>query len=272
MCAGKWPKHLEAATARVTGASKTRQPWLKETLGTKDEKRARVLAKPVMMKFDRIIAQAEALAAEHPMRTELTEGEIKQISDYFYALQLRDDEELRAEGIGDDPLYDNIRKQLSEAGIELESSFSIEKVGSGLSDRMMHKIDEGTSIVLPALKEALARGNVEFIRYELNEILQLFRINLDQSRSGALISTRTHHAFSAEKARGVTLGNPRLRVARKGAVDAVKAETDRYAANVPADHTRGLEGGRPTLREQAGSLSGQSGHRTGTQDPRLSRE
>ena len=34
-------------------------------------------------------------------------------------------------------------------------------------------------LVLPAAKEALARGNINFIRYELNELLQLFRINLD---------------------------------------------------------------------------------------------
>jgi integrase len=165
----------------VTGAPKERQPWLKQSLRTKDEKRARVLSKPVMIGFDRIIAEAEALVAERPVRTELTEAEIKQISDYFYALQLHEDEELRADGVGDDPLFASIHQQLSEAGVEFESPFSIEKIGSGLSDRMMHKINEGTSIVLPALKEALARGNVEFIRYELNEILQLFRINLDQN-------------------------------------------------------------------------------------------
>lgn len=41
----------------------------------------------------------------------------------------------------------------------------------------MHKIDEGSTIVLPALKAALARGNVDFIRYELNEVLQLLRID-----------------------------------------------------------------------------------------------
>ena len=44
---------------------------------------------------------------------------------------------------------------------------------------MMHKIEEDVSVVLPAAQEALARGNVNFIRYELNELLQLFRINLD---------------------------------------------------------------------------------------------
>jgi integrase len=175
----KVPKVLEEATARVTGVSKERVSWLKETLGTKDEKRARLLAKPVMMKFDRILAQAEALLAEHPVRTSLTDAEIKQISDYLYASELCGDEELRAEGIGDDPLFASIHKQLSEAGVEFETPFSVQKNGSGLSDRMMHKIEESVSIVLPAVKEALARGNVEFIRYELNELLQLFRINLD---------------------------------------------------------------------------------------------
>ena len=43
----------------------------------------------------------------------------------------------------------------------------------------MHKVEEDASVVLFAAKEALARGNINFIRYELNELLQLFRINLD---------------------------------------------------------------------------------------------
>jgi hypothetical protein len=84
----KVPKRLEAAVARVQDASKARQPWLKRSLRTKDEKRARVLAKPVMMEFDRIVAKAEALLVQHPVRTQLTEAEIKRIADYFYADQL----------------------------------------------------------------------------------------------------------------------------------------------------------------------------------------
>ena len=177
----KVPRQLEEAVARVQDASKSRQPWLKRSLRTKDEKRAKVLAKPVMMEFDRVLAQAEALLIEHPVRTSLADSEIKQISDYFFALQLHGDEELRTEGVGDDPLFADVHRQLTEAGVDFKSPFSVEKLGSGLSDRMMHKISEGTSIVLPALKEALARGNVEFIRFEVNEMLQVFRINLDQS-------------------------------------------------------------------------------------------
>jgi Domain of unknown function (DUF6538) len=175
----KVPKALEEATATVMGVSKTRVSWLKETLGTKDEKQAKIRAKPVMMKFDGILAKAEALLVEHPVRTELTEAEIKQISDYCYASELWGDEDLRTEGIGDDPLFASIHQQLSEAGVEFGSPFSVEKNGCGVSDRMMHKVEESTSIVLPAVKAALARGNVDFIRYDLNELLQVFRINLD---------------------------------------------------------------------------------------------
>ena len=74
-------KHLEEAVATVLGASKSRQLWLKRSLRTKDEKRAKVLAKPVMMEFDRVIADAEALLVQHPLRTSLTETEIKQETD-----------------------------------------------------------------------------------------------------------------------------------------------------------------------------------------------
>ena len=49
-------------------------------------------------------------------------------------------------------------------------------------------------------------------------ILHLFAALAEKERS--LISTRTRQALSAAKARGVTLGNPRLHVARKSAVDA----------------------------------------------------
>jgi hypothetical protein len=84
-----------------------------------------------MMEFDHIIADAEALLAERPLRTSLTEAEIKQISDYFYASELWGDEDLRTEGIGDDPLFASIHQELSEAGVEFGSPFSVEKSGSG---------------------------------------------------------------------------------------------------------------------------------------------
>jgi hypothetical protein len=89
------------------------------------------------------------------------------------------DEELREEGIGSDPLFANIHRQLTEAGIEFDSPFQVEQPRSGLSARMMHKIEENVAIVLPVAKQALARGNIDFIRYECDELLKVFRINLD---------------------------------------------------------------------------------------------
>ena len=75
-----------------------------------------------MMKFDRVLAQAEALLVEHPLRTSLSEKEIRQIADYFYAHELGADEELREEGLGSDPLFLDIHRQLTEAGVEMTTS------------------------------------------------------------------------------------------------------------------------------------------------------
>jgi DNA invertase Pin-like site-specific DNA recombinase len=84
-------------------------------------------------------------------------------------------------------------------------------------------------------------------------VLHLFAALAEKER--ALISTRTRQALSAAKARGVTLGNPKLHVARKGAVDAVKAEADRFAANVLPIIREAQKAGARTLRELADALN-----------------
>src|ERR1700741_3229125 len=84
-------------------------------------------------------------------------------------------------------------------------------------------------------------------------VLHLFAALAEKER--ALISTRTRQALSAAKARGVSLGNPRLHVARRNAVDAVKAEADRYAANVLPIIREAQKAGARTLREMAETLN-----------------
>ena len=81
----------------------------------------------------------------------------------------------------------------------------------------------------------LMAHRVPFIVAELGAdvdpfVLHLFAALAQKERS--LISTRTRQALAAAKARGVTLGSPKLHLAREGAVAAVKAEADRHAANI----------------------------------------
>jgi hypothetical protein len=48
----KVPKRLQEAAALVTGASKSRQTWLKQSLKTKDVREAKRLTPPVLMRVD----------------------------------------------------------------------------------------------------------------------------------------------------------------------------------------------------------------------------
>jgi len=113
----KVPERLQEAVARILDNGKSRHVWLKKSLGTKVVAQANVRAKPVQMEFDGIIARAEAQLKERPVRTSLTEIEIKRIADFFYAHELSGDEELRMDGTGDDPMCVSIHKQLTKAGI-----------------------------------------------------------------------------------------------------------------------------------------------------------
>jgi DNA invertase Pin-like site-specific DNA recombinase len=84
-------------------------------------------------------------------------------------------------------------------------------------------------------------------------VLHLFAALAEKEH--ALISTRTRQALSAAKARGVTLGNPKLHVARKSAKEAVRAEADRYAANVLPIIREAQKAGARTLRQIAEALN-----------------
>ncbi len=177
----KVPKKLEEAAAQVLGNGKPRQSWLKRTLRTKDRREAKRLAPPILMEFNRILADAEALLVEHPVRTTLDRREIGRIAEFFYASELAGDDEARREG-GNEALFQDIARQLSAAGVEFETPFRIGPTPEfGLSDREMQKTSETIETVLPAAQQALARGDLSMVRWEVDELLQLFRINLDRT-------------------------------------------------------------------------------------------
>jgi hypothetical protein len=173
------PKRLEQPTAEFLGSGKSRQIFLKRTLDTKDLREANIRAKPVLIEFDRILAQAEALTVQRPMRITLEKREIEQITNYFFAHQLAMDDEDRREG-GSEQLFQSRAQQLSAAGIEYKTEYMVgDEPEFGLSEREMQKRAETVAWTLPPARQALARGDYSLFRWEMDELLKVFRINLD---------------------------------------------------------------------------------------------
>jgi integrase len=176
----KVPKRLMEATATVLGASKQRQSWLKKSLGTKDLREAKVRAKPVLMEFDRVLARAEALIAEKPLRATLTQAEIDRMAELHYANVLAEDDEERREGTGSEPVFQSVARQLADAGIEFDTPFHVGSVPEfGLSDREIYKRGENLDFALTRAEASLARGDISFVLEDIEECLSDFQIRLD---------------------------------------------------------------------------------------------
>jgi DNA invertase Pin-like site-specific DNA recombinase len=84
-------------------------------------------------------------------------------------------------------------------------------------------------------------------------ILHLFAALAEKER--AMISVRTKAALAAAKARGVKLGGPKLRIARRNAIAAIKGNADRQAANVLPIIREVQRTGAVTLRDLADALN-----------------
>jgi DNA invertase Pin-like site-specific DNA recombinase len=84
-------------------------------------------------------------------------------------------------------------------------------------------------------------------------ILHLFAALPEKER--AMISARTKAALAAAKAKGVKLGGPKLIVARRNALAAIKANADRQAANVLPIIREIQKTGASTLRNVADALN-----------------
>ncbi|HWM46180.1 MAG TPA: site-specific integrase [Xanthobacteraceae bacterium] len=174
----KVPKKLEAAVPRVLGLDRERVSWLKRTLNTKDLREANIRAKPILIEFDHIIAKAEALVADVPVRASLDRREIERIAAYHFASMLAEDEEVRREGTGSEPVYAAVGDQLAAQGLGVPAP---SRTAFGLSDREMTQIAETVATTLPAAEAALARGDLSFVVDEIDELLVLFRVNLDRN-------------------------------------------------------------------------------------------
>jgi hypothetical protein len=168
--------------ARVLGKGKVQQLFLQQSLGTKDLASANRLAKPILMKFDRVIAQAETLSAVRPPRDSLSAHEIRAIAEGYYFSLLEQDAEERREGTGSEATFQAIAKQLQDEGVEFRTPFTVGSVpAAGLSDREVHKRTEALEGDLAMAKRALARGDISEVAVELADLLDIHRINLDQN-------------------------------------------------------------------------------------------
>ena len=104
----KVPDKLAEAVSSVIGFSRPRVSWLKRSLHTKDLREANIKAKPALIEFDNILARADALLTQVPVRADLSEHEIEKLAAYHYASLLDEDEEVRREGTGSEEVHRNI--------------------------------------------------------------------------------------------------------------------------------------------------------------------
>ena len=114
------------------------------------------------------------------MRESLSAIEIKRLAEIYYASALDHDETVRREGTGTEPGFQSIARQLTAAGIVPNTPFEIGALPeAGLSAREVYKRAEHLAWELDVTADALARGNTTAIREELDQLLDVYQINLD---------------------------------------------------------------------------------------------
>lgn len=181
----KVPEHLQATVPLVLKNGKTRQVFLKRSLGTKDKKQANISIKPVLIDFDRIIREAEALErSKPPMRTTLTAAEITRMAEYVYAKELQDDERIRVGGRDE---YARIRKaarkEAEASGKDPDQIVPLWRYENlpkyGLSADQLALSREHLGEDLTYMREALALSDISTVEHLVADALDVFGINLD---------------------------------------------------------------------------------------------
>lgn len=99
---------------------------------------------------------------------------------------------------------------------------------------------------------------VAFVVAELGENVDPFLLHLYAAlaeKERVMISARTRAALAAAKRRGVKLGNPKLKQARRAAIAEIKERADQRAANVLPIIRQVRKAGVRTLRGIAEALN-----------------
>jgi len=179
----KVPTRLQQAVASLLGNGKDRQTFLQKSLRTRDKKEATRLSTDVIRHFHDTLAQAEAQLAERPIRTTLAQSEIDRIAEYHFASVLTSDDEMTREGSGSEELARSIAAQLTDAGVSFTMPIPLDATlpKHGLSNREVTKRDIELADWAPIVRAAYARGDVSLVSETMDELLDLFRLNLDRN-------------------------------------------------------------------------------------------
>jgi hypothetical protein len=170
----KVPERLQQAVAQVRADGKAKQVWLKQSLGTKVLSEANRRAKPVQMRFDQIIAQAEELLKAHPVRTSLSDTEIKRMAEFSYAQALWAHDMFVREAPEEEADQRRLAIELGDPsdGGEPASKF-------GLSNGQMLDVADNAPRILEAAEAALGRGDIQHAAHKTEDALEAFHIKLD---------------------------------------------------------------------------------------------
>jgi uncharacterized protein DUF6538 len=154
---------------------------IKKSLGTKDvsegKRRAHSVATGVEAEFER----ARKLLGASPL-SELSDAEIERLAAMYLHALLEEDDAARIHGTeGDDDLYRTVRAQVLATGGAARWSDDDATGNVGLSNRAYAKMAETFDIVLPGLREKLARGDTTIVADEVDAFPRTAR---DQSGQG----------------------------------------------------------------------------------------
>ena len=153
------PKHLQEPIARVLSNGKDRQAYLQKSTGTKDKTEAKRIAVDVLVGFRKTLDEAEALLAEGPLRTSLSQAEIDRIAEFYYVTVLAADEDFTTEGHqADEDLIRSVARQLTDAGIEYDmpAPLDTQRPPYGLTNRQVTKRDAELAWYLPIMRDGLS--------------------------------------------------------------------------------------------------------------------
>jgi integrase len=176
------PLRLQEAVARALKNGKTRQVWLKRSLGTKDSSEANRRAKVVLIEFDRLLERAKELLTERPLRTNLNQSEVDRMAEYYFVTILSGDERMRQEGFD----AEAIQAALIETGVrpdDVSKMMVSDPPGTrpkyGLSDSELSKHAANWKMLLPRAERALAKGDIWQVQGAISEVQEVFGINVD---------------------------------------------------------------------------------------------